>query len=142
MWNIWDKFVLMYSWDNSYNGDVYIYPMIRKGFQEDNILKLLHNVMRFFHYPVFVLSVLGIVLFLIRWSKGTLPIRQRVMVLPAMMFVYLLSVLYFLSWLPRYTIPVRPISYILAAASVAWLIRILRSADWVGAKGDDGNDGE
>ena len=64
------------------------------------------------------------------------------MVLPALMFIYLLSVLYFLSWLPRYTIPVRPFSYILAAAAVAWLMPILKSANWVGATDSGENDSE
>ena len=81
-------------------------------------------------------------MFSIRWIKGTLQIRQRAMVLPALMFVYLLSVLYFLAWLPRYTIPVRPFSYILASVALAWLVPILKNANWVGATDPSGNDGE
>jgi len=135
MWNLWDKFFLMYSWDNAYNGDVYIYPMGRKGFQEGNFLFSLHKLMRILHTPILLISVLGVVLLSVRWVKGTLPTRQRVMIFPALMFVYFTSVLYFLSWLPRYTIPVRPFIYILAVAAVAWLLPILRDADWLDAKG-------
>ncbi len=91
---------------------------------------------------MFIVSVLGVVLLSIRWFKGTLSIRQRAMVFPALLFVYFLSVLFFLSWLPRYTIPVRPFSYILAVASVAWLVPIMRNADWAGIKGTGENDDE
>ena len=132
-WNFWDKFFTIYSWDNAYNEDVYIYPMKRKGFQEGKILFTLHKIMQILHIPILLFSVLGVALLSIRWVKGTLPVHQRVMILPASMFVYFTSILYFLSWLPRYTIPVRPFIYILATVAIAWLIPILKSANWLGA---------
>lgn len=133
-WNLWDKFFIIYSWDNAYNEDVYIYPMKRKGFQEGNFLFTLHKLMQRLHIPILLLAVLGIFLFIIRWRKGTLPIHQRVMILPASLFLYFTSVLYVLFWLPRYTIPVRPFIYILATVAVVWLIQILKTANWGGTK--------
>lgn len=141
-WNLWDKFFTIYSWDNAYNEDVYIYPMKRKGFQEGQFLFPLHNLMKKLHIPILLLSVLGVVLLSIRWAKGTLPVPQRVMIIPAIMFVYFTSMLYFLSWLPRYTIPVRPFIYILATVAIVWLIPILKSANWVGATNPNMDDRE
>lgn len=34
-WNLVGKLIISWHWDNTYNGDVYIYPMIRKGFDEN-----------------------------------------------------------------------------------------------------------
>ena len=127
LWDAWDKFVIMHSWDNAYYEGVYIYPMNRKGFETSKILFVLHKIMFNLHPILLFLSFFGIVLLFVRWFKRSLPNHQRALILPALMFVYLVLVLYFLSWLPRYTIPDLPFMFILAVATLAWLIPILKS---------------
>jgi len=33
---------VIWDYNNAYNGDFYIYPMVRKGFQESKVLKIFH----------------------------------------------------------------------------------------------------
>jgi hypothetical protein len=120
-WNLGGRLLTMWSFHNAYNGDVYIYPMKRRGFQENRLLKSIHLVMRALHWPLFLLALAAPILLLVRWWRRTLPVDYRLLLIPALGFVYFLGVLSFLHWLPRYTIPVRPISYVLAAATLSWL---------------------
>ncbi len=120
-WVLYGKLVTMWHWDDLFNGDVYIYPMLRKGFEENSHLKWVHGSMRAIHWPLFALSVGAIPMLWFRWRRKTLPVQERALLIPAMAFVYFLAVLWLISWITRYTIPVRPISYILASASLYWL---------------------
>ena len=117
-WNLVGKLVVMWHWDNAYNGDVYIYPMIRKGFHENSSLNLVHSIMHAGHWPLFWLSMAAPVVLFVQWRRRTMDSAILPILVPALGFVYLLGVLWVLSWLPRYTIPVRPLSYVLAAYSL------------------------
>ncbi len=121
-WNLGGRLFLLWHWDNAYNGDVYIYPMMRKGFEENEFLKLIHRTIRFIHWPLYLLSLAAPIILFVRWRRKTLLVRHRVLLIPVLGFVYFLVVLSLLSWLPRYTIPARPFSYILASASLSWLL--------------------
>lgn len=121
-WNSWGRLFLLWHWDNAYNGDTYIYPMIRKGFEENPFLKSIHRSMHSIHWPLYLLSLAAPVILLVGWRRKTLPIEQRTLLVPVLGFVYSLAVLSLLSWLPRYTIPARAFSYILASASLSWLL--------------------
>ncbi|MBW1786880.1 MAG: hypothetical protein JRK53_09745 [Deltaproteobacteria bacterium] len=128
-WNLWGRLRMLWHWDNAYNGDVYIYPMTRKGFEENGVLKGIYRSMRAMHWPLFMLSLAAPVVLFVKWRRKTLPIEQRMLLVPALAFVYFLGVLWMLwmlTWLPRYTIPARPLSYILAAASLCWLFDAAR----------------
>jgi hypothetical protein len=120
-WNLWGRLVLLWDWDNAYNGDVYIYPMIRKGFEENLILKSVHRIMHVLHWLLYILSLAALVVLFLKWRRKTLATEQRVLLVPALAFIYFLGVLWLLTWLPRYSIPARPLSYILASASLYWL---------------------
>jgi hypothetical protein len=120
-WNLGGKLLTLWSFDNAYNGDVYIYPMKRKGFEENRLLKIVHSSMRLLHWPLFALALLAPVLWIHQWRSGGLRVEQMALAIPILTFVYLLGALLLVSWLPRYTIPVRPLSYVLAAASLSQL---------------------
>ena len=120
-WNLGGRLLTLWSFDNAYNGDVYIYPMKRKGFEENRLLKIVHSSMRVLHWPLFVLTLLAPVLWIRQWRSGGLRVEQMALVIPMLAFAYFLGTLLLVSWLPRYTIPVRPLSYILAAASLSQL---------------------
>lgn len=118
-WNLWANVFYIWHFDNSYNGDVYIYPMTRTGFQENAFLGFLHQTMRTLHWPLFGLALAAPLLMLSRARNGW-SARDRFLLLPSLGFVYFVGVLMIVSWLPRYSIPARPFSYILAAATLSW----------------------
>jgi hypothetical protein len=121
-WHLGGKFRVMWHWDNAYNGDVYIYPMKRKGFHENSLLARVHGTMRVLHWPLYLLSLAAVLVFLVRWRRGELPAEARALLVPALGFVYLVALLS-IFWFPRYSIPARPFSFILAAAFLSWLRR-------------------
>jgi len=120
-WNLGGKLLTLWSFDNAYNGDVYIYPMKRKGFEENRLLKIVHSSMRALHWPLFALALLAPVLWIHQWRSGGLRVERMALVIPMLVFAYFLGALLLVSWLPRYTIPVRPLSYVLAVASLSQL---------------------
>lgn len=126
-WNLWGRLFVLWHWDNAYNGDVYIYPMIRKGFEVDRVLKTIHRVMRSLHWPLFLLSLAAPAMLFVKWKRKTLAVRERMLLVSASAFLYLVGVVWLIAWFPRYTIPARPLSYILASASLCWLIDFMRN---------------
>jgi hypothetical protein len=125
-WNLGGKLYLLWHWHNAYNGDVYIYPMIRKGFEENIILKSVHRGMRFIHWPLYLLALAAPIFFLIQWRRNKLNVEQRILLLPILGFLYFLFTLNVLAWLPRYTIPVRPLSYILAVFCLSNMLTVFK----------------
>lgn len=120
-WNLWGKQVVLWHWDDLYNGDVYIYPMIREGFEENKFLKAIHRSMRLTHTPLFMAALLSLILFGFKWRRANVALDERLLLIPVLGFLYFLILLPLLSWAPRYTIPARPFSYILASASISWI---------------------
>ncbi|MFZ5573394.1 MAG: hypothetical protein ACOZF0_23575 [Thermodesulfobacteriota bacterium] len=120
-WGLYAKLITMWHWDDLFNGDVYIYPMLRKGFEENMFLKTVHRSMRILHWPLFFLAMAALPMFWVRRRLKMQPDREGVLLIPAMAFVYFLLLLWLISWITRYTIPVRPVSYVLACASLYWL---------------------
>ncbi len=120
-WNLWGRWYWMWHFDNAYNGDVYVYPMRRKGFEEQPALRVVHRSMRLLHWPLYLLSLLAPVVLGAALVRRALPIRYRPLLIPALAFLYLLAVVSVLSWLPRYSIPARPLSYVLGASLLSYL---------------------
>ena len=120
-WNLGGKLFYIWHFDNSYNGDVYIYPMTRTGFQENPVLGLLHGTMRALHWPLFGLAAAAPIVLLAR-ARRRWNARDRSLLVPTLGFVYFIGVIAIVSWLPRYSIPARPFSYILAAATLSWAV--------------------
>jgi len=121
LWYLGGKQVFVWRWDNSYNDDVYIYPMRRTGFDANAFLWVIHRTMRLIHWPLYALtlfSILGYAAF--RWS-GHLGAGTRLYLVPVIVFVYYLGIWSTIAHLPRYSIPVRPISYVLAAGALSAL---------------------
>jgi hypothetical protein len=126
-WNTWQRFYVMWNFDNAYNGDVYIYPMVKKGFEEKKVLSVIHYGMAQLHWPLFLLSVAAPFF----WERKKSPLQLSRKSIGCLIttgsFFYFMVVLFMLGrWLPRYTIPLRPLSYIMAAMTFHMLYIIFR----------------
>jgi len=121
-WNFGGKLILMWRWDHLYYEDVYVYPMLRKGFHVNGFLMVIHKIMFLLHWPLYVLALAAPVIICAGWRRGTISPEWRMLLVPVLGFLYFLFILVFSSVNPRYAIPARPFSYILAAASLSWLI--------------------
>jgi hypothetical protein len=120
-WHLGGKFRVMWHWDNAYNGDVYIYPMKRRGFHENAVLALVHRSMWLLHWPLYLLSLAAVLVFPLRWRRGQMDTEARILLVPVLGFVYFVALLS-IFWMPRYSIPARPFSFVLAAAFLSWLV--------------------
>jgi hypothetical protein len=127
-WYLGGKILFMWRWDNVYNGDVYIYPMKRKAFHTDPVLRHIHHAMHVLHWPLYLLTWLAPVLLFVRSRHPGLTAPSKALLVPGMVFWYFAIVLTALGPLPRYSIPARPFAFILAAASLAALTTHVRAA--------------
>ncbi len=127
-WYLGGKILFMWRWDNVYNGDVYIYPMKRKAFQTDPVLRHIHRAMHALHWPLYLLTWLAPVLLFVRSRHSGPTTQSKALLVPGMVFWYFAIVLTVLGPLPRYSIPVRPFAFILAAASLALLTAHVKTA--------------
>ncbi|MEA3358826.1 MAG: glycosyltransferase family 39 protein [Thermodesulfobacteriota bacterium] len=125
-WYLGGKIFFMWHWDNIYNGDVYIYPMKRKGFQENYFLYSIYKAMRYIHWPLFILTLISPIIVLILWRYNKLPLRARMLFVPILVFAYTAGILTILQPLPRYSIPLRPFAYIMAIFSLSYLIQYFK----------------
>jgi hypothetical protein len=112
-WYLGGKLLFMWKWDNVYNGDVYQYPMVVKGFHQENWLAALHRFMRWLHWPSIALAIMGIGLFLVNWFGNTLAKSEYLLLAPMLVFIYFAIIFTILLPLPRYMIPVRPFVYLI-----------------------------
>jgi hypothetical protein len=112
-WYLGGKLLFMWKWDNVYNGDVYQYPMVVKGFHQENWLAALHRFMRWLHWPSIALAIMGIGLFLINWFRNNLAKSEYLLLAPVLVFIYFAIIFTILLPLPRYMIPVRPFVYLI-----------------------------
>jgi hypothetical protein len=126
-WYLGGKIFFMWRWDNIYNGDVYIYPMKRKGFQNNYFLYSIHKTMRFIHWPLFILTLISPIIILILWRHNKLSLRATMLFVPILVFAYTAGILTILQPLPRYSIPLRPFAYIMAIFSLSYLLQYLKS---------------
>ncbi len=121
-WLLGGKTIFTWRWDNIYNGDVYIYPMKRKGFEEHAGLTLAHWVMGMVHWPLFAAAWLLPVLLLFRSLRRKMP--DILAGMPVMLtFLYAMMMLALLSPLPRYSIPYRPVAMLCATTALFLLAR-------------------
>jgi 4-amino-4-deoxy-L-arabinose transferase-like glycosyltransferase len=112
-WYLGGKLLFMWKWDNVYNGDVYQYPMVVKGFHQENWLAALHRFMRWLHWPSIALAIMGIGLFLFNWFRNNLAKSEYLLLAPILVFIYFAIIFTILLPLPRYMIPVRPFVYLI-----------------------------
>ena len=139
-WYLGGKVLFMWRWNNMYHGgpggigDVYHYPMVRRGFHENAALGAVHGVMKALHWPLYGLTLLSPVFLFLGHRRGE---KKILFALPsAMVFLYVAAVLTVLAPMPRYAIPVRPFSYALAVFSL-WEIVSLASRRIGGSRSRD-----
>lgn len=120
LWNCCARW--MYSWhfDNVYNGGAEIYPMRVSTFDGDGLPAKLQELMRWLHWPLFLLAIGGAILCISASLRG---LREnavsRAMPLGAVFVLFLLA-LNIVHWLPRYTLPMYPVAYVLVALALRW----------------------
>jgi len=126
-WYSGGKILFMWHWDNMYNGDVYQYPMLKKGFNTIPSLRAIHTVMHALHWPLYVLTLISPLILLISRFRNKLNPKSIILLPHILIFIYFAALLTILLPLPRYTIPLRPFSYILATASLVWIITFIKN---------------
>lgn len=127
-WYLGGKILFMWRWNNLYHGgpggigDVYHYPMVKRGFHENALLKAVHGFMKILHWPLYVLTLLSPI-FLVGRLRRDEKVR---LALPSLLaFLYVAAVLTVLAPMPRYAIPVRPFAYLLAMVSLSEVARMV-----------------
>ncbi len=126
-WYSGGKILFMWHWDNMYNGDVYQYPMLKKGFNTVPSLRAIHTVMHALHWPLYVLTLISPLILLISRFRNRLNPKSTTLLPYILIFTYFAALLTILLPLPRYAIPLRPFSYILATASLVWIIPFIKN---------------
>jgi len=122
-WYIGGKVVFMWHWDSTYIGDVYQYPMIKKGFHTHALLHAVHTLMRFLHWPLYVFAILSPI-FLFGIRRLLRSHSKTVFLIPSFfIFLYFAALLTLLIPLPRYAIPIRPFIYILGVFVIAQILQ-------------------
>ncbi|MDH4316982.1 MAG: hypothetical protein OEV64_01205 [Desulfobulbaceae bacterium] len=124
-WNLWGKYLTFWNWDNIYVGDVFIYPMTRTGFEEIRFHSFIHKLMHTIHILLYTLSLSGLILFLVLWSRSSLIFPEQGLAVSVSGFIYFHCICTVNAFYPRYSIPVRPFSYIVAAFMLTWTIKYL-----------------
>lgn len=112
-WYVGGKLLFMWKWDSMYIGDVYQYPMVAKGFHQENWLSGIHRVMLLLHWPLFAFAIFGTLVFILNWRYRRLRKFEDLLFVPVLVFLYFSIVLTIMMPLPRYAIPIRPFIYIL-----------------------------
>ncbi len=131
-WYLYGKLKYMWKWDSTYVGDIYQYPMIKKGFEESKFLGAVRAAMRIVHWPLYALTLASpLVLFVLYRKKRHLD--HLAVWLPMLAFAYFALLLTLLMPLPRYALPLRPVSYVLAMWTVATLFSLFKKAPPVNA---------
>lgn len=125
-WYFGGKLFYMWRWDNYYAGDVYQYPMERKGFDVNPQLHAVHTLMRWLHWPLYLLTLSAPVFLVVSRRRGTLKTEYVVLLVPLLMFLYFAGLLTLFVPLPRYAIPVRPLAYMLGVYGLQEIVYIMR----------------
>ena len=125
-WYLGGKLAFMWQWDNIYVGDVYQYPMVKPGFHTNPRLHAIHTLMRWLHWPLYLLTLAAPIFLLVSWRGGLMKPEIVVLLPPLLMFLYFAGLLTLLMPLPRYAIPVRPVAYILAVYGLKETLSALR----------------
>lgn len=125
-WYLGGKILFLWEWDHVYGDDVYIYPMIRKPFEENRILTFFHRIARSLHWPLYCLTLLAPIIMLILLRKNQIEGNERLLLLPVCVFLYYIVIFTILQPTTRYGIPVHPPATILAFGAMFWLIKFFR----------------
>lgn len=116
LWNCCARWFYAWHFDNAYNGDVNIYPMRVSAFDNDALLRALHTLMQWLHWPLFILALVAAALALRNLALGRSGDGEGVLAMLSLVFLGLFVATNTVFWLPRYSIPLRPLSYVLVVA--------------------------
>ncbi len=121
-WYLGGKVTRAWRWEDTYTGDVYVYP-VRPAFHENALLHAVYVAVRTLHWPAFWLALAFPVLLL-----GYPPARSLTAAfLPVVVtLAYYAVLLTILLPEPRYSVPLRPYVYVLAAATGTLGVRFVR----------------
>lgn len=126
-WNLGGKLIEMWEINSPYQQEIYLFPMIKRPFHNNGpiILKFIYNAMSILHWPLFLLTWVGLVLYLNRLFRRRLKKHEYYILIPLLTFIYLIGTIYLTTAgsVSRYTIPARPVSYILAMIPLILLIK-------------------
>lgn len=122
-WYLGGKALYMWRWNNTYIGDVYQYPMIKKGFHTHPTLHFLHGLMRLLHWPLYFLALASPIVLLLNRYLGRWKPDDMYLIPSLLLFLYFTVLLTIFVPLPRYAIPLRPFIYILAVSAISQVIR-------------------
>ena len=128
-WFLLEKPLMLWSWDNNAQGagDVFIYPPIKTPFATSLPLFLSHEVMRWLHWPLVALGMLGSILCWLPSLGSTLGASAAWAwrVSGALLLYYV--VLHIVGApFPRYSIPILPILYLQAIGTILVAYRQIR----------------
>lgn len=117
-WALIGKLVTMWNINGTYTNEIYIYPMISRPYQDKEsptTLKAIYKTGIIFHWPLFILSILGVIFSFLKIFQKKLQSKDNSFIIIQASFLYFIITLYVISaWLPRYTIPIRHLSYLFA----------------------------
>lgn len=122
-WYLFQKPIFFWSWNNiPGDGDVFVYPVARTPYWEDDIFKISHRFMGILHQPMVFLGWLGCILV---W----LPTAKKYLTLAGLSVVryFALILIYFTLMhmvgapFPRYSVPLRPFLYGMSLIPMTWL---------------------
>ena len=126
-WYVLKKPVAFWSWNTVQgHGDVYVYYVSQTPYREDNIFQWTHKLMKAFHGPLVVLSLLGS---LLAWviprhsglgKNATFIARFGGALLFYYTFLHMIGAPF-----PRYSVPLRPFQYGMALFGLQSIYRVI-----------------
>ena len=123
-WYLGGKLLFLWNWNHIYNPGVYVYPMHRRGFEENIFLYIIHKVMYILHWPLFFLALLSPIILIILWRCTQFPPEARVIAVIIYVFGYFAVIFSILQAIPRYGVPLRPFVYIMSAAFLSSAVKL------------------
>ncbi|MFC1512841.1 glycosyltransferase family 39 protein [Thermodesulfobacteriota bacterium] len=116
LWYLVGKPYYFLSWDMIVGvGDVFIYPLLKNGYETNVFLKAGHGMMRILHWPIIIASLLSMLLIWVpNISKNISPRLLFGGRFLSLLYGYFILVHVVGTPLPRYSVPLRPIIYSLA----------------------------
>lgn len=125
-WYLGGKILCSWRWDVvTGHHDVYVYPMKKLGFHNDELLFFVHSIMKMLHWPLFWLAVsTPMLLLFLRWKNAVN--EYLFYCLPyAFIISYFFAMVTVMFPIPRYTIPIRPYVYNLALFNMFTILSLL-----------------
>jgi hypothetical protein len=130
-WFVGGKAFFVWRWDNLFNGDVYQYPMVKKGFEDNGGLRVVHRVMRALHWPLYFACLCAPLAVGAAWRRRVWTEGLTFLTAVCLVFLSFLGLFILLMPMERYAIPLRPLAFIMAVFTVYQGVTTLgREAPW------------